>query len=177
MRRITLIFLFLISVPAWSGDSLQVKGNNGVVFARFGGVPSIFMLGYGHEFRTADKLSFGFFGGAGIDLFRYPPHYNFHVELKGRISYNFKRNRALIFELGSLHIFNPWYLKDPEKYFPECSRQRCPKSVFNHFIGAGYRHSFDNGLSLIGQVYLNRYDDQYLIPLPGFEVNYSFGKK
>ena len=186
MRQMTLIFLILISLSARSNDSLKVRSNQGLVFAQFGGVPSIFILGYGHEFRTDKKLSLGILSGIGMDFIRFRP-FNIETELKGRIQYNFNRKNALIFEIGSQYVFNPWYMKDPDKYFPDCSLQRCPDALFNHFIDIGYRHTFENGLSLIGQLYCNYYDGRfvqvglapnfYLPILPGLEVSYSFGGK
>ncbi|MCB9222761.1 MAG: hypothetical protein H6582_01185 [Crocinitomicaceae bacterium] len=188
MRPIILTILILLSTVAKSNDTLNVKNHQSLVFAQFGGVPSIYIVGYGHEFRKDKNLTWGVLGGFGMDFIRFQPYYNIETELKGRIQYNFDRKNALIFEIGSQYVFNPWYMTDPDKYFPDCKSQRCPDALFNHFFDIGYRHSFQNGLSLIGQLYCNYYDGfflkagvapgVYLPVLPGFEISYSFvGKR
>ncbi|MBD3636826.1 MAG: hypothetical protein HUJ25_05735 [Crocinitomicaceae bacterium] len=177
MRSILLTLLILISTVAKSNDTLNVKSNQGLVFAQFGGVQSIFHVGYGHEFRKDKKFTIGILGGIGMDFIRFRPHYNIETIVKARLQYNINIKNALILELGTQYIFNPWYESDPDKYFPDCSSQRCPEAYFTQFINVGYRHSFKNGLSLIGQVYLNYYDNRFFYVYPGFEIDYSFGRK
>lgn len=177
MRTIVLTLLVLFPTVAMSNDTLNVKSNQGLVFAQFGGVHSIFHVGYGYEFRKDKKFSFGFLGGIGMDFIRFRPQYNIESIIKARLQYNFNSKNALLVEFGTQYIFNPWYESDQDKYFPNCSLQRCPEPYLTQFVNVGYRHSFQNGLSLIGQVYLNYYDNRFFYVFPGFEINYSFGRK
>jgi hypothetical protein len=177
MRLLILTLLALIATSAKPNDSLKVRNNQGLVFAQFGGVPSIFTIGYGHVFRKDKKVSWGVLGGFGIDFIRFRPYYNIETELKARIQYNLNPRHALIFEVGSQYVFNLWYMNNPDKFFPDCTSQICPDALFNHFIDLGYRHTFQNGLSFIGQMYLNYHQNGYFYPLPCLEINYSFGRK
>ena len=101
MRLLILTLLTLIATSAKPNDSLKVKNNNGLVFAQFGGVLSIFSIVYGHQFRNDKKVSWGILGGFGIDFIRFRPYYNIESELKAGIQYNFNPMNALIFEVGS----------------------------------------------------------------------------